>query len=64
MIVKLRERESKGTGSTQEKIFFKKWMVDILTLMLYIKFGCHPPPPPSTVLLLISRIKPSMDQVR
>ena len=21
------------------------WMVDILSLMLYIKFGCHPPPP-------------------
>ena len=40
------------------------WMEDILSLMLYIKFGCHPPPPPSTVLLLISRIKPSMDQVR
>ena len=37
------------------------WMVDILSLMLYIKFGCHPPPPGS---LLISRIKPSMDQVR
>ena len=37
------------------------WMVDILSLMLYTKFGCHPPPP---VLLLISWIKPSMDQVR
>ena len=36
------------------------WMVVYLSLMLYIKFGCHPPP----VLLLISRIKPSMDQVR
>ena len=24
------------------------WMVDILSLMLYTKFGCHPPPPPST----------------
>ena len=22
------------------------WMVDILSLMLYTKFGCHPPPPP------------------
>ena len=22
------------------------WMVDILSLMLYIKFGCHHPPPP------------------
>ena len=21
------------------------WMVDILSLMLYTKFGCHPPPP-------------------
>ena len=37
------------------------WMVDILSLMLYTKFGCHPP---STKSLLISRIKPSMDQVR
>ena len=24
------------------------WMVDILSLMLYIKVGCHPPPPPPT----------------
>ena len=24
------------------------WMVDILSLMLYIKVGCHPPPPPTT----------------
>ena len=37
------------------------WMVDILSLMLYIKFGCHLP---STGSLLISRIQPSMDQVR
>ena len=38
-------------------------MVDILSLMLYIKFGCHHHPP--FVLLLISRIKakPSMNQV-
>ena len=39
------------------------WMVDILSLMLYIKFGCHHHLP-STVLLLISMIQPSMDQVR
>ena len=39
------------------------WMVDILSLMLYIKFGCHHHHPP-TGSLLISRIKPSMDQVR
>ena len=38
------------------------WMMDILSLMLYTKFGCHHHLP--TVLLLISRIKPSMDQVR
>ena len=35
------------------------WMVDILSLMLYTKFGCHPP-----ASLLISRIKLIMDQVR
>ena len=23
-------------------------MVDILSLMLYTKFGCHPPPPTTT----------------
>ena len=41
------------------------WMVDILSLMLYTKFGCHPPThPPSTVLLIISRIKLIMDQLR
>ena len=38
------------------------WMVDILSLMLYIKFGRHPPPPPTPTYLppgslLISRIK-------
>ena len=38
------------------------WMADILSLMLYIKFGCHHLP--STVLLLISRIKLFMGQVR
>ena len=37
-------------------------MVDILSLVLYIKFSCHPPP--HTVLLLISRIKLFMCQVR
>ena len=37
------------------------WMVDILSLMLYTKFGCVTFPPPS---LLISRIKLIMDQVR
>jgi len=36
-------------------------MVDILSLMLYTKFGCVTFPP---VLLLISRIKLIMDQVR
>ena len=35
-------------------------MVDILSLMFYTKFGCHPPPP---VLFLISRIKLIMGQV-
>ena len=42
------------------------WMVDILSLMLYTKFGCHhhhhhhhPP-----VLLIIHWIKLIMDQVR
>ena len=34
-------------------------MVDILSLMLYTKFGCHPPGS-----LNISRIKLIMDQVR
>ena len=47
---------------------YRLWMVDILSLMLYTKFGCHhhhhhhhhlPP-----VLLIFSRIKLSMDQVR
>ena len=38
------------------------WMVDILSLMLYTKFGCHHLP--STASLLISRIRPSIDQVR
>ena len=38
-------------------------MVDILSLMLYIKFGWVTFYPP-TGSLLISRIKPSMDQVR
>ena len=37
------------------------WMVVYLSLMLYIKFGCHPP---STVLLIIPRIKLFMGQVR
>ena len=42
-------------------------MVDILSLMLYIKFGCptfHHHHYLPTASLLISRIKPSMDQVR
>ena len=41
-------------------------MVVYLSLMLYIKFGCHHHHHhlPSTVLLIISRIKPSMEQVR
>ena len=61
-IVKLRERE----GSTQEghsKVIYRWWMVDILSLMLYTKFGCHHHHLP-TVLLLISRIKLIIDQVR
>ena len=37
-------------------------MVDILSLMLYTKFGCHHHLP--TVLLIIPRIKLIMDQVR
>ena len=40
------------------------WMVDILSLMLYTKFGyiTFPPQPPAS--LLISRIKLIMGQVR
>ena len=42
------------------------WMVDILSLMLYTKFGCvtFPPPPPPTGSLLISRINLFIGQVR
>ena len=42
-------------------------MVDILSLMLYTKFGCHhhhTTNHPPTKSLLISRIKLIMDQVR
>jgi len=67
-IVKLREREGqRGPRKVTQRSFIDGgwWMVDILSLMLYTKFGCHhhhhhhlP------VLLIISRIKLSMDQVR
>ena len=46
IIVKLRERE--GQGWTQEghsKVIYRWLMVDILSLELYTKVGCHPPPP-------------------
>ena len=40
LIVKLRERE--GQRVTQRSFIDGGWwMVDILSLMLYIKFGCH-----------------------
>ena len=38
------------------------WMVDILSLMLYIKFGCHPPPTTTTTntgrLILLNSLLP------
>ena len=45
-IVKLREREGQRVDSGRSLKGHLKmvwWMVDILSLMLYIKFGCHPP---------------------
>ena len=60
--------KGKGKESTQEghsKVIWRWWMVNILSLMLYIKFGWptfhhHLP----TVFLFICRIKLIMDQVR
>ena len=43
-----------GPGKVTQRSFMDGgwWMVDILSLMLYIKVGCHPPPatrpPPTT----------------
>ena len=64
-IVKLRERERHRVDQGKKKKKNGWWMVDILYLMLYTKFGWptfhhhHPP-----VLLLISRIKLFVGQVR
>ena len=60
--MKLRERERHRVDlgkKKKKKMDGGVWMVDILSLMLYIKFGCHPPGS-----LNISRIKLIMDQVR
>ena len=65
LIVKLRER-----GRLRKSLNGHLQIIDCqlsisISLMLYTKFGCHPQPTTTTtVLLLISRIKPSMDQVR
>ena len=40
------------------------WMVDILSLMLYTKFGCHPPPPTTTGSLNKWLDEPVRGQVR
>ena len=41
-IVKLREREEHRVDSeSHSKVIYRWWMVDILSLMLYTKFGCH-----------------------
>ena len=54
-IVKLREREGQrvdlGRSLKGQRYFIDGgwWMVDILSLMLYIKFGCHPPTHPPQV---------------
>ena len=42
IIVKLREREGQGVDPGRS-LKGHLWMVDILSLMLYTKFGCHPP---------------------
>ena len=39
-------------------------MVDILSLMLYTKFGCHPPPPTTTGSLNKWLDEPIRGQVR
>ena len=48
IIVKLREREGQWVDLGRSFIDGGWWMVDILSLMLYTKFGCvtFPPPPP------------------
>ena len=57
-IVKLRERERHRVdqGKKRKKMDGGWWMVDILSLMLYIKFGCVTFPPPPTVLLFFSML--------
>ena len=47
VFVKLRERERHRVdqGKKKKKMDGGWWMVDILSLMLYIKFGCHHHPP-------------------
>ena len=43
-IVKLRERDRQGVDPVRSlKGHYRWWMVDILSLMIYTKFGCHPP---------------------
>ena len=37
------EAQGKGRAKGHSKVIYRWWMVDILSLMLYIKFGCHPP---------------------
>ena len=60
--VKLRERERHRVDPGKDKKMDGGWWtVDILSLMLYTKFGCHHP---LSASLLISRIKLIMDQVR
>ena len=43
IFVKLREREGQRVRKVTQRSFidYRWWMVDILSLMLYIKFGCH-----------------------
>ena len=50
-IVKLREREGQRVDSGRSFIDCRWWMVDILSLMLYTKFGCNHIADCSTVLL-------------
>ena len=59
-IVKLREREGEGVdlgrSLTTQRSFIDGgwWMVDILSLELYTKGGCHPPThhPPGSLITL------------
>ena len=43
-VVKLRERERHRVDpGSHSKVIYRWWMVDILSLVLYTKFGCHLP---------------------